>query len=385
MNHKIFSFFLFFLLIFLPLTTVKAADAKAGDSVYVTKEQIISGNLYAVGQTITVDGIISGDLITVAQNVIINGQIGGDVIALAQNITINGSVGGNVRIAGGNLIINGAVTRNVNAFGTSVVLGTGSHVGWDVYLAGQNVEIHGVIDGGLSGQAGQAIVAGKIGKNINLKLSNKENNQKLLVITSEAVIGGDVIYTSKNLADISSKTNIAGQVQQNTPPAREINWWLIWLWKEIFAIFSALVVGLVLIFIGKNITTKILSNLAESPTKLLLPGLILMLVLPPIALILVFTMIGIPLALIITAWWLVMIYVAKILTAILVGQTIIKILNKKGKSSLFWSLIIGVIICWLIFSIPLVGWFISLLAIWLGLGGIWTYAHSQIGWLSVKN
>ncbi|MFA6995538.1 MAG: polymer-forming cytoskeletal protein [Patescibacteria group bacterium] len=378
MNNKILGFFLFFLLFFFPLAAVKAADAQVGDSVYVTKEQIISGNLYTAGQTVTVDGTISGDLIALAQNVTVNGSVGGDVIVLAQNVTVNGSVGGNIRIAGNNLTINGTVIRNVNAFGASIILGANSHVGWDVYLAGQNIETRGIIDGDLSGQAGQILIAGKIGKSINLKLSNKESSQKLLVIAPEAVISGDVIYTSKNLADISSKASIAGKVQQNNPPINKIDWWIVWLWGEIFAIFSALVVGLVLIFIGKNISTKILSNMAESPVKLLLPGLILMLVLPPLALILVFTMIGLSLALIITAWWLVMIYVAKILTAILVGQTIIKILNKKGKSSLFWSLILGVTICWLIFSIPLVGWLISLVAICLGLGGIWTYATYQL-------
>ena len=138
--------------------------------------------------------------------------------------------------------------------------------------------------------------------------------------------------------------------------------------------------GLVLVFVGKNITSKVLDKLEDKPLKMLIPGLILMFVLPPIAIVLMFTIIGIPLALIILVWWLVMMYLARIIAAILVGQLILKNLNKKNKDKikLIWSLILGVIICWLLFAIPFVGWIISLIAIWLGLGSIWTYASHQL-------
>jgi hypothetical protein len=146
----------------------------------------------------------------------------------------------------------------------------------------------------------------------------------------------------------------------------------------LLAIFSALVVGLVIIFIGKNIGTKILTKMENSPTKLIIPGIIIALILPPISILLLFTVIGLPLAMIIFAWWLVMIYIAKILSAILVGKLLIKTINKKKDPSLLWSLILGVIICWLLFTIPFVGWLISLIAVWLGLGGIWSYASNQL-------
>lgn len=378
MKTKVFTIFAVLALVFLPFTALKAANTRTGNSIYVSGEEIISGNFYAVGQDITIDGTISGDLITVAQTLTVNGRVEGDIIAASQDIIINGSVGGNVRVAGNSLAINGAVARNVNTFGSKVIFGPDSRIGWDVYLVGVSTEMRGTIDGSLSGQSGQALIAGKIGENVNLKLANGGTNQKL-TITSGAIINGDVIYASNNAANISEKSSIAGKVQQNIIETKETNTLLLWFWRKLFAIFSALAVGLVLIFAGRNISDKILNKIADSPAKMLLPGLIVMLILPPIALILVFTLIGIPLALIISAWWITATYIAKIYTSIYIGQLILQKTFGKNEPSLIWAMVIGVILCWLLFAIPIFGWLISLLAVWLGLGGIWFYMSSQLG------
>ena len=377
MRHKTFKILLLLIICLIPLTVAKAADTKAGDNIYIAKGEIMDGNLYAAGQTITIDGTVSGDVIAAAQNITINGRVEGDVIAAAQNITINGEVGGNVRIAGNSLTINGTVTRNVNTFGANVIFGSDSHVGWDVYLAGANIETRGAIDGSLSGWADKILITGKIGKDIDLKLTRGNTDQKL-TIEPEAIINGDVTYTSKNTAAISDQANITGKVTQQIPQIKKNNVFLTWLWEKLFAIFAAIVVGLFLIFFSKNITTKVIAKMEEKPTKLIFPGLIIMFILPPIALVLAFTLIGIPLALIIGTWWITSMYTAKIMAAILVGKIIIEKISKSKKTNLLLPLIIGVVLCWLLFAIPFIGWILGLIAIWFGLGGLWTYASHQL-------
>jgi len=377
MKNKKIIIFLFLALILLPFLAVQAADTKAGGAIYVATDEIVSGNLFAAGQTITIDGTISGDLIAAAQTINVNGRIEGDLIAAAQTINVNGEIGGNIRIAGNSLSINGTVARNVNAFGNNVMIGNNAKIGWDVWLAGNTAEVRGLIEGSLGGHAGQAFVSGKIGKDVNLELSDQGLSHGL-VVSPEAVINGDLIYTSKETARISDQASLGGQIEQKLPQTSEKNWFLVWLWNKLFAIFSAIVVGLVLIFLLKNVTTKILEKVTEKPAKMLVPGLILMLILPPIALLLLFTVIGIPLALIIAAWWLVAIYLAKIMTAIIVGELLIKKVLKKNNYHLFWSLALGVVICWLLFAIPFLGWILGLIAVWIGLGGIYHYAANQL-------
>ncbi|MFA5155605.1 MAG: hypothetical protein WC453_04195 [Patescibacteria group bacterium] len=377
MKTKIFTVLAALALVVLSTGVAQAADTKAGNAVYIAKEEIVSGNLYAAGETVTIDGTVGGDLIAIAQTITVNGRVEGDIIAAGQNIIINGGIGGNVRIAGNLLDINGAVARNVNAFGAKAVLGPDAHVGWDVYLAAGQVEVRGTVDGGVSGQAGQALVTGKIGKDLNLKLSNN-GSQPALIVSSESIVNGDVIYTAQGPTNISPKASVAGKIQRQNLAEPKSNLLLLWLWRQLFAIFSALAVGLALIFITRNITDNILKRLAESPTQSILPGLILMFVLPPIALVLIFTLIGIPLALMVAAWWITMTYLAKIYAAIFVGQLILQKTTPQAKSSLFWSLLVGVLVCWLLFAIPYVGWLLALAATWLGLGGIWYYTAGQL-------
>lgn len=376
MKGKITKILLLLALILLPIVAVKAADAKTGDSIYISKDEIVSGNLYAAGNTITIDGNISGDLIAAAQTINVNGHIEGDIIAAAQNITINGEVGGNIRVVGTSISLNGPVARNVNVFGANIILGTNSVIGWDVFTVNTNLESRGTINGGLSGYTGRTLVSGKIAKNINLTISDSSLNEGL-IISPDAAIGGDITYTAKKTAQLSDKATVSGKVVQKNPPIKTTNWFALWAGAKLYAIFCALVVGLALIFAFKKITPNILKKITERPWPTLLPGLIIMFILPPIALFLTLTIIGLPLALIIMAGWLVAIYVAKIITAILVGDTILKNLIKKHDVSLIWSLILGVIVCWLLFAIPFVGWIISLIAVWLGLGGLWLYASNQ--------
>lgn len=371
-----FKITLLLALLIIPVGVAKAANIEAGNNIYVTKDQIISGNFFGTGDTITIDGVINGDLISVAKTINVNGRVDGDIISAAQTINVNGEVGGNLRVIANSINLNGTVARNLSVMANDLTLSPNSKIGWDALIMAVNTEIRGNIEGGLSGRIAQGLIAGNIGKNVNLTLEN--STKQSLIISPEAVIGGDLVYTSKNTASISDQSKISGKTEQKNVPVKTINWWQIYLWANLFAIFSALVVGLVLIYIGKNITTKILAKIEKTPGKLILPGLVVSLILPPLALLLLFTVIGIPLALIILACWLIMTYIAKIFTAILVGKLIINNLTKKDETPLIWSLILGVVICWLLFTIPFVGWILGLFAIWLGLGGIWAYASNQL-------
>jgi cytoskeletal protein CcmA (bactofilin family) len=337
----------------------------------------VNGNLYAAGQTVTIDGTVSGDLMAVAQTINVNGRVDGDIIAAGQNITVNGEVGGNIRVAGNAINLNGPVSRNVNAFGASVVLGNNSKIGWDALLMAATTEVRGEITGNLSGAAGQILIVGKIGKDVNLNLDKGNSGQKI-IIASGATIGGNLSYTAKNAAQIDPKATIGGSTEQKTPTAPEKNLLAGWLWKKLLGIFSAIVVGLFLVFILTKVTPKILKGIEENPGKIMLRGFIIMFILPLVALLLIFTVIGLPLALIIGAWWLVATYVARIFTAILIGDLLFRKLFKKNKVALIWQLVLGVAVLWLLIAIPFIGWIFSLVAIWLGLGGIYTYVTHQL-------
>ncbi len=352
-----------------------AASAQTGN-IYISPDEIVSGNLFVAGEILTIDGSVSGDVIAAAQKIIISGRVDGDIIAVAQEIIINGDVGGNVRIAGSTLQINGNVARNVNSFGSAISFGPNSRVGWDVYLAGENVNINGVIDGGLSGYAQKVIISGKIGKSVNLAQDIKQSSTSF-IIAPTAIINGDLSYEATKEAEISSQASVAGEIKQIVPLVEKSNDWLVWAWKELFVIFSALVVGLAIIYIGKNITIKILTNMEDNPLKISLPGLALFLALPPLALIIAFSVIGIPLSIITISLWMILIYIGKIFSALVMGRLLLSKVGKVAGDKLIWPLVIGVLLIWLLAAIPYFGWLVSLSAAIFGIGGLWNYVYRE--------
>ena len=362
----------FALLLAVP-ATAKAFAVKTGDSIYVAKDQTIEGNLYAAGSNITVDGTVTGDVICAGQIININGAVEGDVICAGQSVNINGAINGSVRAAGNSININGQIARNVMAFGAAVNLGTEASVGWDMLIGAATGEIRGKVGRDLYGGVASATIAGEIGKDVRLRIDNQKSDKSGLIIMDEAIIGGNIIYTDKAEAFIASGAVIAGEITHNLPKVRKDKTITSWGWGRLYSIFSALVVGLVLISLWhkqiKKLTDKMLDKVGASIGW----GVIIMFLAPIIAILLLITLIGMPLAFILIGVWLIALFISKILVGILIGRYLLKKFWEKKKDSLIFAMVIGIVIAWIIFSLPIIGWLLCLVAMWWGMGGIWLY------------
>lgn len=367
----------FAFLLIVPLTA-KAFDIKTGDSIYVAKDQTIEGNLYAAGASITVDGTVTGDVICAGQSVNINGTVEGDVICVAaQAVNINGAVNGSVRAAGNSININGQVARNVMAFGAAVSLGREASVGWDMLIGAATGEIRGKVGRDLYGGASAVTIAGEVGKDVRLKMDSQKPDKSGLTIIDEAKIGGNVVYTDKNEALIAGNAVIAGEITRNQPKLAKEKTVMAWAWGRLYSIFSALVIGLVLISLWGKQIKKLTDNMLDKIGTSIGWGAVIMFLTPIIAILLLITFIGIPLAFLLIGVWLIALFISKILVGILIGRSLLEKFWTKKKDSLIWAMIIGIVIAWIIFSTPVIGWLLSLVALWWGLGGIWLYFKSR--------
>jgi cytoskeletal protein CcmA (bactofilin family) len=375
MNIKPLKIIIFLALIAWPLSGLRAAETNNGQAVFIEENEVISGNLFAAGDTITVNGVISGDLIVAAKSVTVNGRVEGDVIAAAQTININGEIGGNIRVIGNAVNINGSVARNINAFGSEIVISEKARIGWDVLIIAANSQVDGVINGALNTYCKQSVISGKVGKNITIKAYD-DNQTQSIIITESAIINGDLNYTSKNKANIKAGAEISGQTNYKLPEVKEKNNIAIWAWGRLFSILSMILIGLIFVFIIPKTTQKFIVDMKTKTGKLLLIGAITFFITPPVAIVLMLTIIGIPLAASLMAIWVAGIFLAQTAAAIFIGELIINDLIK-AQAPIFWSLLIGVVILSLLFSLPLVGWIINLIIICLGLGSILFYVTNQ--------
>jgi cytoskeletal protein CcmA (bactofilin family) len=374
------SFILILFCLFLAPLATHAYVVKTGPSVYVAADQTIEGNLYVGGQSITIDGIINGDLICGTQVLTINGQVLGDVICGAKNININGTVNGSVRVAGETIVLNSRVERNVMTFGSNVSLGTNAVVNGEMLVAAAFSDIRGQIAGDLHGVAANLDLAGSIGGNVRLRLNeNQKTDAKSLIVEKTAQVNGDINYTAGTAGTVIEGAKIGGQINYSAPVKKQsLNWGEVHAWTRLFSIFSALVVGLVLISLWGEQLKEIAKNFPKNIGPSLGWGAIITFLTPIVSFVLILTIIGAPLALIFFALWLIALYLSKIIVGIAIGLWLMKKIKSDKKTSLMLPMIIGIILTWLIYSIPVFGWILCLMAVWLGLGGLFLYWKEEI-------
>ena len=356
----------------LPLAA-SAYSLKSGDSVYVAKNEVVEGNLYAAGANLIIEGKITGDVFCAGQSINISGEVAGDIICAGQTINVSGKVGGSLRAAGQSINFGGQVARNAIAMGASIVTAASSSVGWEMLVLGNAVDIRGDIGRDLYGSVAKANIAGRVGKNLDLNFGRQNQNDKPLIIAGTANISGNVKYTSLKDAVMETGSIIKGEISHNLPKIKaaksnysHLGWW----WGKLISIFSALVIGLVLISFWREPIIKITDLMLNKIGPSFGWGILLLLLTPMIVIILLITIIGLPLSLILLALWLIAIYASKILVGILVGRRLLNNFWLAKKDSLILAMVIGIIIASLIFALPFIGWIVSLLAMLWGLGGI---------------
>jgi len=378
MKNKLCKIILFLAIFFLPVANLNAAQLDSEKIVHILPEEIVSQTIYTVAEEIIVDGTINGDLVATAKKIIINGKINGDLLALGQVIIVNGQIDGNIRIISSEFYLNGSVARNLNALAEKITLAKDSRVFWDVALAGQMLNIEGKVDGLLQAVANQVYLSGIIDGDLNLKIINSKKDNQPTIILSGATIYKNFTYQSPVSASINETSSIKGEIKSVLSKSTKKDLVNYFDWSSVlYKIMSAFIIGLILLKLISKYLPGLLEKISKHPHKLFIPGLIIFFGGPIIILLLIISIIGIPLALILTALWLVAQYLAKILIAFYLGKLILENLFKKKTHNQLWSLALGLIIIYLLFTLPFVGWIASLATSIAGLGAIYLYATNQ--------
>ncbi|HBI17554.1 MAG TPA: hypothetical protein DDY52_05435 [Candidatus Moranbacteria bacterium] len=358
---------------FLP-TVVFGYEIIRGETVVISRQQPVDGNLYVAAQNITIDQNINGDVFCAGQSVTINGNVQGSVFCAGQSIAVNGNVEGSVRVAGNTIMINREVDENVMAFGSAVNLEQDARVGWDLLIGAGSAVIRGDINRSVYGGGGNIFIDGLVGDDVKLGLSEKIENQNRLRIGENARIGGNVEYRSRSQAEVAQGAEISGEVKKNeVKDARENkkNKFLAYIIGIIYSILASLIVAFILIALFGDAIISITNRMRERIGVSIGWGLLLMIITPVLITLLFITLIGIPLALILLALWFIAIYFSEILVGISVGRYILKKDGKINKKSLYLCALVGIFVSWIVFSIPFIGWLLWFVAIWWGLGGVW--------------
>lgn len=339
------------------------------NTVVLPQNEVVNNDYFASGGTVILSGTVNGDAYLAGSNIVVEGTVNGDLLAVGGTVEIRGTVASDARVIGGQVNVSGnsSIGRNFSVVGGQVNLSDGAVLGGNVTVASGNFSVFAPVTGNINASSGQITLGNTIGGEVNANVGR-------LVLTPSVNIAGNLNYTSTTPAEIQPGATVRGQITQNQPsgapePQKVLGIFVVSkLLIQLFSFLGALIVGLLLLRFLPGITLKIAEAVYERPWLSLGLGLLTLIVFPIIFIILLVTVIGIPLALILLVIFLVALYLTKIFVSITIGKIIFGWFNQKV--SVYWALIAGLIIYYLVTLIPVVGGIIALLVATAGLGAV---------------
>lgn len=374
MLKKVFGL-LILLALLMPVQSQAAFNVYSRSTIIIDKEETVDGNMYFAGENLIINGRVKGDLIGLASNIDINGQIDGDVIAVSQKANINGTIGGSVRVLSNILNINSSIDRNLQALASNIYLDPENKVAWDVLMLAPVMDINGLIGGNLQLWSPQVNLKALINKSFYL---GKISNEKYLLNINEGTeIASNVYYHSLVKANIAEDVIIGGSIEIREIEKKQLNY-VSWLFKTLRNILAAILLALILLHFWKKPIKLINQIVAKKPLSSLGWGTLVIILSPVILLLIALTIIGLPIAIVGASVWLILVIISKLIVAIALGRFIFNQKLKKPKTKTVYKLSVGVIISWLIFSLPIIGPFIAFVATLIGAGAIALYLKKVI-------
>ncbi|MBI4080947.1 MAG: polymer-forming cytoskeletal protein [Candidatus Levybacteria bacterium] len=372
---KVISYtFLLILFNLILLTPSYAATIRSNESVIVTDEEQNLSNLYLFGERIDVDTKINDDLVAAGGNITINGEVTDDVLAAGGNVNIGGTVSGSLRIAGGNIKISGTTTGDVVAVGGTVTIAETAKINGDVIFAGGQLELNGPVKGKVIIQGGQATINSSVGGNV-------EGNIGSLDLGKNAVINGDLRYTSSERASIRDGAVIRGKHEFTKDERKETaakgaeGFFAAF---SIYKIIADLIFTLFFVFILGQFASTAITHGATRPLGNLVKGFAY-LILMPIASFILFLLIWLGIASFLT--YALSLIVALAIGKLLVGWYLLHWYYRREKKdyTLDWkAAIVGVLTITFLHFIPVLGWFAAFIIYLIALGSLVSTVQSVI-------
>lgn len=427
--QKLFA--LFTLVALLSLTFASPAlafDGRSGDVVIIEADEVIEDDLYVTAERFTLEGIVKGDLVVVGSTITINGTVEGDLIAAGQTVIINGTVTDDARIAGAALQLGdeSVVGGDLISAGASLEARDGSSVEGDLLYGGGQALLAGKVDGDAMIGTGALRLSGEFGGNVTADVADASEAgpspamymQEIevsipavapgLTVDDDAKISGDFTYTQSQDIDIPGGV-IGGEITRNLPivndnyqapvPPTATEIAANWIFDLIRSIVTLLLFGLLLAWLVPGFMKSLIEKIQTQPMPSFGWGLVsyatfffsLLLVLATmifgavlfgvislggvsgtivwVGILVIFTLI--------VGFVLFTAFLTKILVAWMSGKWILGRFNPALAESKVWPMVLGVLLVGLLVKLPLVGWFISIVIMFFGLGALWIWGRER--------
>ena len=297
-------------------------------------------------------------------------------IGLTVNVDDDEILGGGLVAGGLSVEVAGSVKGGLKAYGFHVAISGNSQDVVD--FRGTHVTLSGNFQDKVKGTASNLIISGTFEKDL-------EVNAAHILITPEAVIKGDLIY-SAGVLDRKEGSQIAGKITKvddgDTEPLLSVpeESKLSRLLKGIYWDLAILVLAVFLYYLLPKQNERILATISSNKwIKSLAKGLLLLIIGSLIITISFITVVGIPFGTVCLCIVISLIILGPVYGSLWTGRKVLGYFKATFKDNYFLALITGIIVFDVLSMIPLMGWLVKAFIFLVSVAAIW-----QVIWVASK-
>lgn len=147
---------------------------RSGDEIVIPAGETVPGDLYAFGEMVRIEGRVEGDLVAFAGEVEISGLVTGDALVGAGSTTISGQVDGDARVSTGQAMVRGPVGEDLLLGAGWATIASGARIGGDLIFGTGQMVMDGTVAGNALGSTGDYTKRGSIAGTERVEVGEEE-------------------------------------------------------------------------------------------------------------------------------------------------------------------------------------------------------------------
>lgn len=329
----------------------------------------LTGTLFAGGAKVSVTGTVEGDVWVVGADVTVDQGAVGGLFVTGSDVRIGSSVGSRATVIGSKITIRSKLAGDLRAYGSSIEIGPETRVNGEASLHGATVRFAGE-------SADRVVIEGDevefSGKTLTLKIEGTK-----VRIGPGAVIEGNAEIYTIGAPDIDPTALIKGQIRtyglyESEGMRRYLRGNPLGpLLVSLMIGGSALIAGLIFLWLGAGGVEHVIDELIDSPGGSGLWGIATLIGVPLAAALLAFTIFGLPVGLLALMAMPLFLLLGLASSGFGIGEWLF---NRLGDPSSpghrAFHLMAGLLVLVLLSLIPYVGFVVLLVAMICGFGAL---------------
>ncbi len=261
--RSVFLIMILVAVVIIPSIPAQAATVES-DLVLIRSDDVVDEDLYAIANQAEIAGTVQGDLVVAAAGEVkISGLVEGDVLVFASSVVVTGVIGGSLRTVSRSLSVTGEVGDDIFAIGADFEMAGSS--GRDLLIWALEASVAGSVGRDLDGQQRHLVLDGSVLGDVDVAASS-------LVVGPKTVVDGDLRYVSERSAEVSTESEIRGQLIHATPLAPNVRIRGLRLLMLTLSWLAMLAIGLALLWAVPHQTVAAGRTLRSAPWKAALAG-----------------------------------------------------------------------------------------------------------------